>query len=88
MQGAYDWFYDLFLSSEISGYFGPLAIVIIGYFVMRKERALGILWFIVECLFMAHYFALVDATPAYWWNIFILLFGGLFTCVFPLWETR
>jgi len=75
MQGAYDFFYELFLSTEISGYLGPLAIVVIGYMVAKKERGLGVLWFIVECLFMAHYFTLLEATPDYWWHIIILLLG-------------
>ena len=86
MQGAYDLFYELFLSPEISSYFGPLALVIVGYFVVKKDRFLGVLYFVVECLFMAQYFALVEATPDYWWHIFILLFGGLFTLVYPLWD--
>jgi hypothetical protein len=86
MQGAYDLFYELFLSLEISGYLGPLAIVIIGSVVMKKEKFLGVMWFVVECLFMAQYFALVEATPDYWWHIFILMFGGLFTLVYPLWD--
>jgi hypothetical protein len=75
MQGAYDFFYELFLSTEISGYFGPLAIIIIGYFVAIKNKALGVLWFVVECLMMAQYFGLVEATPSYWWQIIILLLG-------------
>ena len=86
MQGAYDLFTELFLSTEISGYLGPLAIVILGYMVMKRDRILGVLWFVVECLFIAQYIALVEATPDYWWQIFILLFGGLFTCVYPLWD--
>lgn len=86
MQGAYDLFYELFLSPEISSYFGPLALVIIGYFIVKKDRFLGVLYFVVECLFMAQYFALVEATPDYWWHIFILLFGSLFTLVYPLWD--
>ena len=86
MQGAYDLFYDLFLSTGISGYLGPLALVIIGYMVMKKDKFLGVLWFVVECLFIAQYIDLVGVTPDYWWQIFILLFGGMFTCVYPLWD--
>ena len=86
MQGAYDLFYELFLSTGISGYLGPLAIVIIGYVLMNRDKFLGVLWFVVECLFMAQYFTLIDATPDYWWQIFILMFGGLFTCIYPLWD--
>jgi len=86
MQDAYDLFFEYFLSQEVSGYIGPLAIVIFGYVLFQKDKILGVLWFIVECLFMAQYFALVSATPDYWWQIFILLIGGLFTCVYPLWD--
>jgi len=84
MQGAYDLFYELFLSPEISSYFGPLALVIIGLFVMKKDKVLALLYFIVECLFVANYLALVEATPAYWWHVLIILLGGLLTCVAPL----
>ncbi len=86
MQGAYDLFFELFLSTSISGYLGPLAMVMIGYLVMQKDKFLGVMWFVVECLFIAQYINLVSATPDYWWQIIILLFGGMFTCVYPLWD--
>lgn len=86
MQGAYDLFYELFLSPEISSYFGPLAIVVIGAFVMQKNKVLGVLYFVMEWLIIAQYFDLVSATPAYWWHIYILLLGGLFTLVYPMWD--
>ena len=77
-------FNELFLSLEMWGYLGPFALVFIGYVLTKKEKFLGVLWFVVECLFVARYLALIDATPDYWWHIFILLLGGLFTCVYPL----
>ena len=86
MQGAYDLFYELFLSPEISSWFGPIGLVIVGYFVFKKDRILGVLFFVVECLFIANYIELAATTPDYWWHIVILLFGGLFTCVLPLWD--
>jgi len=88
MQGAYDLFYELFLTDEISGYFGPMALIIVGYVIAMKYRnpILNVLYFVVEWLFISHYLDLVSATPAYWWQIFIILFGGLFTLVFPLWD--
>ena len=79
-------FYDIFLSASMWSYLGPIALVIIGYFLMKKDVVLGVLWFIVECLFIGQYLALVDAHLDYWWHIFILLFGGLATCVYPLWD--
>ena len=81
-------FFELFLSTQLWGYFGPLALVIIGYILTKKELILGILWFVVECLFIAQYLDRVSATPEYWWHVFILLLGGLFTCVYPLWGRR
>lgn len=80
--------YQLFLSLNMWGYLGPIALVIGGYIVSQKDGNLGILWFIVECLVVAQYFLLVSATPDYWWHIFIILLGGLFTCVYPLWGKR
>lgn len=77
---------ELFLSTEMWGYLGPIAMVMIGYYVARRDRILGVLWFVFECLFIAHYLSLVDATPAYWWHTIILLFGGLLTCIYPLWD--
>ena len=83
MQGAYDLFYELFLSLEISGYLGPLALVVIGSMIMKKDKALGIFMFIVDCLVISHYLGLVEATPNYWWQIIILLLGVVL-CVFQM----
>jgi len=86
IQSAYDLLFELFLSTGITGYLGPLAIVIIGYMVTKKDKTLGVLWFVVECLFMAQYFALLEATPDYWWQIIILMVGGISSCVIPLMD--
>ena len=86
MQSAEDLLFELFLSTGITGYLGPLAIVIIGYMVTKKDKTLGVLWFVVECLFMAQYFALLEATPDYWWQIIILMIGGIAGCVIPLMD--
>jgi len=79
-------FLDLFLSTEMIGYIGPLALVVAGYYLVQKDKGLGVIAFIVQSLFIAQYFELVDATPDYWWQIFILIFGMLFTVVFQLWD--
>jgi len=78
-------FFQLFFSLNMWGYLGPLGLVILGYIVANKEKSLGIIWFIVECLVLANYLVLVESTPDYWWHIFILIIG-LFSCVYPLWE--
>lgn len=79
-------FIDLFLSTEMIGYIGPLALVVVGYYLVKKDKGLGVIAFIVQSLFIAQYLDLVGATPDYWWQIFILIFGMLFTVVFELWD--
>lgn len=81
-------FYEIFYSLQPWGYLGPMGLVIIGYFVSKKERNLGILWFVMECLIMAHYLSFVNVEPNYWWHFLILFLGGLSTCVFPLWDRK
>ena len=83
---GYELFYELFLGPEPWGFFGPLGLVIFGYVLAKKDKALALIWFIVEWLFIANYLTLVSATPDYWWHIIIILFGGLFTLVYPLWD--
>jgi len=77
-------FYQIFLSLEMWSIFGPALIVICGFVVAKKDRGLGIIFFIVECLVVYQYFMLVDATPFYWWHIIILMFGGIIPCGFSL----
>ncbi len=79
-------FIDLFLSTDMIGYIGPLALVVTGWYLVKKDKGLGVIAFIVESLFVAQYLELVGATPDYWWQIFILIFGMLFTVVLPIWD--
>lgn len=81
-----NWFNEIFLSLEMWGYLGPFALVFVGYYLSKKDRFLTILWFVVELLFVAGYLDLVGAEANYWWHVFILLLGGLFTCIYSLWE--
>ena len=76
-----NWFDELFLSTEMWGYFGPLALVVIGWLLTKKEKPLGIFMIIVDSLVIAQYLALVAVTPDYWWHIIILLLGVI-QCVF------
>ena len=75
------------MSLNMWGYFGPLGLVIIGYFVAKKELTLGVLYFVVECLVVAHYLSLVGETPEYLWHALIVLLGGVFTLT-PALSTR
>ena len=79
-------FYELFMTTTMWGYLGPMSLVIIGYLLIRKDKVLGLLWFIVECLFAAQYAGLAATNPQYYWHFFLVLFGGLLTVVYPLWD--
>ena len=70
-------FYQLFFSLNMWGYIGPVALVIGGYFITNKEKALGIFFIIVDSLIIATYLSLIEATPAYWWHVIIILLGEL-----------
>lgn len=83
-----NWFSEIFLSTEIWGWFGPMILVIVGYYLAEKSIVLGVLMFLLDCLTISYYATLVDATPAYIWHIFILVIGGLLTLVIPLWNQK
>lgn len=79
-------FQELFLSTEVWGYLGPLALVAIGLLLVKREPVLFIFVLIIEWLFAYNYLTLVSSTPAYAWHGFILILGSLFTLVYPAWN--
>ena len=85
---VYELFYFLFLSSEFYSYFGPLLLVIVGYVLGRKDKVLGVVWFIVECLFIAQYATLLETTPVYIWHFLIILLGGIVVLIPALMNQR
>lgn len=77
---------ELFLSPEVWGFFGPALVVIAGYVLVEKDKVLGVIWFIIECLAVAYYAALIEAYPYLVWHMYIILLGGLLTLVYGLWD--
>lgn len=77
----YDFYYEWFFSAEIWSILGAMSIVFVGYFAARKDKVLGVFWFIVECLFVSAYAEQVSTTPFYYWHIFIVLVGGILVLV-------
>lgn len=86
MQSGFEFFSEIFLNDDFIGLIGPMSLVIIGYILFKKDKSIGVLWFVLECIIIAQYIALVDATPFYYWQIFIMVLGGLFTIVFPMMD--
>ena len=85
---GYELFYFLFLSNEIWGYFGPLLLVVVGFVLGKKDKVLGVVWFIVECLFIAQYATLMETTPDYIWHFLIILLGGIIVLIPALMSKR
>jgi len=80
-------FYQLFLSTEIWGWFGPLIIIGVSSIILtnKKLKPLGILFVILEFLIISQYFELVEETPWYWWNIIIMVLG-MIICIGQMWS--
>lgn len=77
-------FDELFHSTELWGYFGPLGLVIISILLMKKEKTLWIFFIIVDSLVIWHYLELVVSTPDYWWHIIILVLGVITCAIQPV----
>jgi len=68
-------FYDLFLSVELWSLFGPLGLVVIGYFITMKAKELGIFFILVDSIVIAVYLSLIEVISWYWWHVIILILG-------------
>lgn len=75
---------ELFYSQEVWGYIGPLAFVSLGYFVAKKNKFLGLLWYLVCLVIGFSYLGLTDTTPNFIWNAIIIIFGGGAACIIPV----
>ena len=74
-----NWLEELWLSTDLWGWFGPLALIVISFIILtnKKYKGLGIFFIIVESLITYVYLELVVSEPWYWWNIIIMVFGIL-----------
>ena len=79
-------FFELFLSTGIWGLFGPLALVVAGFFITQKEKGLGILFIIVDSIIVYQYLALPNY-ELYLWHVIILILG-IMQCTFQLFSKR
>ena len=78
---------DFFLNTDMLGYLGPLALVVGGFIITKKEKGLGIFFIIADSLIIYQYLALVSDTPDYWWQVIILLLGVV-QCTIQLIDRR
>ena len=78
---------DFFLETNMLGLLGPLAFIVAGFLFGSKNKGVALLFFIVDCVFMAQYADLAYATPFYYWQVLILLIGG-FMVLIPAFTKR
>jgi len=71
---------ELFLSTDLQGWFGPIILVVAGILLTKKDKSLGIFFILLDSLVIYYYATLLDATPWYFWNMIIMLLGVI-TCM-------
>ena len=79
-------FEQLFLTTEMWGLFGPLALVVAGFFITQKEKGLGILFIIVNSIIVYQYLQIANY-ELYLWHVIILILG-IMQCTFQLFGKR
>jgi len=82
-----DIFHEVFLSHNMWGFFGVVILVIVGFFITKKEKNLGIFMIIIYSLALSQYFTLLETNPIFWWQIIILILGVI-QCIFQLADRR
>lgn len=86
MNHALDLFTEIFLSTEIWGYFGPLLLVWIGYEITKREKPLGVFYFIILMVMTFSTYMTNALFLDNVWKVLILIFGGLAVCIAPQFE--
>ena len=79
-------FEQLFLTTEMWGLFGPLALIVAGFFITQKEKGLGILFIVVNSIIVYQYLQLVNY-ELYLWHVIILILG-IILCTFQMFGMR
>lgn len=72
-----NWFNEIFYSTEAWGLLGPAMLVTITYLAMKKDRGLGVIWYMVSILITVNFYFEMSLTEAYFiWHIIIIILGG------------
>ena len=76
---------ELFFSTDLYGWFGPIIIIVVSFMILSNKRykPLGIFFMILESLIAYTYYDLAVTTPWYYWNAFIMVIGCV-VCIFQM----
>jgi hypothetical protein len=75
-------FEDLFFNADWIGLIGPFVLIVACTLLIKKEKSLALVCFVVEILLLAQYLPLIETTPFYVWQVFLLLFTGVIPSAF------
>jgi hypothetical protein len=73
---------EVFFNTDLIGCIGVFVVIVACVLVMQKSKGLGLVCFLFEAVLLWEYLELVESTPYYWVQIFILIFGGLLPLAF------
>lgn len=79
MMQTIDWLEAFFLSTDLWGLFGVIAVVSVSYVLIKKNKGLGLFYLILEGIMTYQYYELAKTTPFYYWDCYILVLG-IITC--------
>jgi len=83
MQEFTNLFEELFFSVQPWGFLGPVALVVIGYLLTKREQNAGFFYFILLLASANFYFSLMATEGFYLYHVLILIFGGIIFCLMP-----
>ena len=66
---------QLFFSTEIYSYFGPLIFIVASIFIVQKERVTYLFFLVVESLITYQYFTLISSNGWFIWHAYLMLFA-------------
>lgn len=66
---------QLFFSTEIYSYFGPLIFIVASIFIVQKERVTYLFFFIIEALITFRYLELISSNGWYIWHAYLMVFA-------------
>ena len=72
-----NWFEELFYSTELWGLLGPATLVTITYLATKKDKGLGLIWYLVSTLGAVLFYMPMALENAFFnWHIIFIVFGG------------
>ena len=66
---------QLFFSTDIYSYFGPLAFIVASIFIVQKEKVTYLFFFVIEALITFEYMELISTNGWFIWHAYLMVFA-------------